>query len=170
MISRSRRNWLPLLANVQPITRAVTADDHRPYALYQVDLGQRLLSAAQQSEQTTSLGKLPIEFGNTAELIGYQLEEQDSGLTLITYWRAGDQVAAPLQMFVHVLGPDGSIVAQQDRLDVPAYGWRAGDVFVQVHHLDRPAQAESVALGLYQSDTGQRLPGDRQWPVKSISV
>ena len=104
------------------------------------------------------MGELPIEFGHTAELIGYQLDEQGSGLTLITYWRAGDQVVTPLQMFVHVLGADGSIVAQQDRLDVPAYGWRAGDVFAQVHHLDRPAQAASVAIGLYQPDTGQRLP------------
>jgi hypothetical protein len=147
-----------LLADAQPVTRPVTADDHRPYAVYHVDLGKRLLSAAQQSEQTSSLGKLPIEFDNTAALIGYQLHEQDTGLTLITYWRAGDHVTAPLQMFVHVLGPDGSIVAQQDRLDAPAYGWRAGDILVQVHHLDRPAQAGSVELGLYHPDTGQRLP------------
>jgi hypothetical protein len=147
-----------LLANVQPITRAVTTDDQRPYGLYYFDLSQRLLSAAQRGEQTTMMGKLPIKFGTAAELIGYQLNEHDSDLTLITYWRAGDQVVAPLQMFVHVLGPDGSIVAQQDRLDVPAYGWRAGDVFVQVHRLDRPAQAKSIALGLYQPDTGQRLP------------
>ncbi len=171
LIAAPGRSWLamadnqpiapelaPLLADVQPITRAVTTDDHRPYALYHVDLAQRLLSAAQQNEQTTSLGILPIEFDHTASLIGYQLNEQDSGLTLTTFWRAGDQVTVPLQMFVHVLGPDGSIVAQQDRLDVPVDGWRAGDVLVQVHHLDRPAQATSVELGLYHPDTGQRLP------------
>jgi hypothetical protein len=148
----------PLFADVQPITRAVTTDDQRLYAVYHFDLGQRLLSAAQRSEQTTTLGELPIQFGNSAELIGYQLNEQASGLTLITYWRAGNQVVAPLQMFVHVLGADGSIVAQQDRLDVLAYGWRSGDVFAQVHHLDRPTPAASLAIGLYQPDTGQRLP------------
>jgi hypothetical protein len=147
-----------LLADKQPITRAVTLDDHRPYALYQFDLGQRLSTAAQHSLQTTTVGNLPIKFDNAVELIGYQLNEQDSGLTLVTYWRAGDRAIAPLQMFVHVLGRDGSIVAQQDRLDVPAEGWHAGDVFVQVHHLDRPEQAASVAIGLYQPATGQRLP------------
>jgi len=171
LIAASNRSWLAiadaqplapqlasLFADVQPITRTVTTDDRRPYALYYFDLSQRLLSAARRSDQTTTRGELPIGFGHTAELIGYQLDEQGPGLTLVTYWRAGDQAIAPLQMFVHVLGADGSIVAQQDRLDVPAYGWRAGDVFAQVHHLDRPARAASVAIGLYQPDTGQRLP------------
>jgi hypothetical protein len=147
-----------LFADAQPITRAVTADDQHPYALYHLDVSQRLLSTAQRSENTTALGNLPIQFGDSAELIGYQLDEQADGLTLITYWRAGDHVAAPLQMFVHVLGADGSIVAQQDRLDVPADGWRSGDVFAQVQHLDRPSNVASIAIGLYRPDTGQRLP------------
>ncbi len=150
----------PLFAGVQPVLRAITSGDQRPYALYRFDAGQRLLSVAQRSEQTTTRGELPIKFGNTAELIGYQLNEQDAGLTLITYWRAGDRVVTPLQMFVHVLGPDGSLVAQQDRLDVPAFGWRAGDLIAQIQHIDLPANAaaQSIALGLYNPDTQQRLP------------
>jgi hypothetical protein len=52
-------------------------------------------------------------------IAGYQpRDEQD--LTLVTYWRAGVSILTPLQMFVHVLGP--MIDAQQDRLDVPAFG------------------------------------------------
>ncbi|HSD83821.1 MAG TPA: hypothetical protein VLG46_08185, partial [Anaerolineae bacterium] len=150
----------PVLADVHPVLRATTTDDQRSYALYDFDLGQRLSAAAQRSEQTTALGKLPIRFGNTAELIGYQLTEQVTGLTLITYWRAGDRVVTPLQLFVHMLGADGAIVAQQDRLDVPAEGWHAGDLIAQIHHIELPANtaAQSIALGLYNPDTGQRLP------------
>ncbi len=63
-------------------------------------------------------------------------------------------------MFVHVLGADGSIVAQQDRLDVPAYGWRSGDVIAQIHHIELPPEVESpeIAVGLYNPDTNTRLP------------
>ena len=69
-------------------------------------------------------------------------------------------IVTPLQMFVHVLGSDGSIVAQQDRLDVPAFGWRSGDVIAQVHHLDLPpaVQKHDVAIGFYNPDSGTRLP------------
>ena len=76
---------------------------------------------------------LPVKFGDTAELIGYTLTPNDHGLTLVSYWRAGNQVVKPLQLFAHAIGPDGSIVAQEDRLDVPSFGWRAGDLIVQVN-------------------------------------
>ncbi|CAG0933010.1 hypothetical protein TFLX_02849 [Thermoflexales bacterium] len=150
----------PLFVDGQPVLRTATTGDQRSYALYYFDVSQRLLSAARRSEQTTTLGELPIKFGDTAELIGYQIHERATSLVLLTYWRVGDQVVTPLQMFVHVLGPDGSITAQQDRLDVPAFGWRAGDLIVQIHHIDLPANmtARSIALGLYNPDTQQRLP------------
>jgi hypothetical protein len=122
--------------------------------LYHFDLAQRMTRAAQQA------GPLSASFDDTAEMLGYDLKQDGHDLTLVTYWRAGDQLIAPLQMFVHVLRPDGSIAAQQDRLDVPAYGWRAGDVIAQVHHLVLPPDLEkgAVAIGLYNPDTGIRLP------------
>jgi len=76
-----------------------------------------------------------VKFGDTAELIGYQVSLAGKDLTLVTYWRAGDSVVTPLQLFVHVLGPDGSIVAQQDRLDASTFGWRPGDLIAQVNRL-----------------------------------
>ena len=81
-------------------------------------------------------------------------------MTLITYWHVTDPVTTPLKLFVHVLGPDGSIVAQEDRLDVPSDLWRRGDWIVQVNHVDIPDQATplKVAVGMYQAETGARLP------------
>jgi hypothetical protein len=143
-----------LFDEVEPIARAKLTDEDRTYALYHFDLAQRITQAAQQATPASA------QFGDTAELLGYAVRQTDLDLKLITYWRAGDKVVTPLQMFVHVLGRDGSIVAQQDRLDVPAFGWRSGDVFAQVQHLDLPPDltAGALVIGLYNPDTNTRLP------------
>jgi hypothetical protein len=140
----------PLLDDVKPITRAKLTDEDRAYALYHFDLAQHL----------TPTVSLSAQFGDTAELLGYDVQPIDRDLKLITYWRAGDDVVTPLQMFVHVLGSDGSIVAQQDRLDVPAYGWRSGDLIAQIHRIELPSDLENgaVAIGLYNPAAGTRLP------------
>lgn len=94
-------------------------------------------------------------------MIGYELKKTADDLTLVTYWRAGDQVVTPLQLFVHAIGPDGSIMAQEDRLDAPAFGWRASDLIAQVNHLhfDRPTQQPVwIEAGLYDPDSGARVP------------
>jgi hypothetical protein len=149
-----------LFADAAPVIRATTTDDQRPYVLYHFDLGQRMLQAAQQSEQAAQDIGLPVNFGGTAELIGYRVVRNGQDLTLVTYWRAGDQVVTPLQMFVHIVGSVGSIMAQADRLDASPFGWRAGDLIAQVHHLALPPQsnASTIAIGLYNPDSGVRLP------------
>ena len=144
-----------VFAGIEPVTHAKLTDEDRTYALYHFDLGQRLIDAAQQTHALTST----IAFGETATLIGYEINRVGADLTLITYWRAGTQIVTPLQMFVHVSGPDGAIVAQADRLDASPFGWQPGDVIAQVHHLNLPASLEqaSVEIGLYNPDTGVRL-------------
>ena len=143
----------PLFEDVEPVSRTKLTDEDRTYALYHFDLARRLTEAAQRATP------LSAKFGGTAELLGYDLKQNGQNLTLVTYWRAGDQIVTPLQMFVHVLGPDGSIVAQQDRLDASPFGWRAGDVIAQVHHIDLPPDIGelTVAVGAYNPDSGQRL-------------
>jgi hypothetical protein len=146
--------FAPLFKDVEPIARTSLTDEDRTYALYHFDLAQRMTQAAQQATP------LSAKFGDTAEMLGYNLKREGQDLALITTWRAGAQVVAPLQMFVHVLGADGSIVAQQDHLDVPAFGWRAGDVIAQVHRINLPAAAQysNIAVGLYDPDSNARLP------------
>lgn len=66
-----------------------------------------------------------------------------------------------LNLFTHVLNPDGSILLQQDRLDAPSWDWQAGDAILQVHPFAIPADAGpgdySVRVGLYDRITGERL-------------
>ncbi len=163
-----------LFDGVEPVAHPKMVYGDQSYQLYQFDLGARLQAAVQRTEQSaawspqaypapdaTNAISLPVKFGKTAELIGYELKKTADDLTLVTYWRAGDQVVTPLQLFVHAIGPDGSIMAQEDRLDAPAFGWRAGDLIAQVNHLhfDRPTQQPVwIEAGLYDPDSGARVP------------
>jgi hypothetical protein len=168
------KEFATLFSGVVPEARAHTVYDDKTYQLYHFDLGTRMLSAAQQSDQRAAWSKesfpavdavqgvtLPVKFGGTAELIGYQVITYSASIDLVTYWSAGDQVVTPLQLFVHAIGPDGSIVAQEDRLDAPAFGWRARDRIAQVSHLNLskvPPRLSWIEVGLYNSESGERLP------------
>jgi hypothetical protein len=147
-------------AKAQPLGEGRTIAENPPYRLYRFNLAERVQQAAQQAEQTTAKAKLPVKFGDGAELLGYQLTPAAGGVTLLTFWRAGEDVGAPLKLFVHALDANGSIMAQDDRLDVPAELWRPGDWIVQVSQLVLPAGARpaAIAIGLYNPDTGARLP------------
>ncbi len=149
-----------VLEAAPPPVTGHTMADYPPYQLYHGDLAPRMEQMAQQAEQTTLTERLPVKFGDTAELMGYQVRQTERALTLVTYWRAGDQIVSPLKLFVHALGSGGSIVAQEDRLDVPADLWRTGDWIVQVNRIVIPGSLRHVtlALGLYRADTGERLP------------
>jgi hypothetical protein len=146
-----------------------------PYRLYHFDLSDRLLRAAQQSEQrawyssdlapdpalTTSLD-LPVRFGSNADLIGFQIitNSHSSDLSLLTYWRAIKPLSPSWRLFVHAVNTDGQTIAQDDRLDLSARDWQPGNLFVQVSRLSLPSMAGPVWIeaGLYNSDSGERLP------------
>ncbi len=149
-----------LLAGIPLVATGHTLVENPAYRLNHFSLSQRVLEAAQHSTQTAPNATLPVQFGASAELIGYDLRRDPARLTLFTYWRAGDHIVTPLQMFVHVLKPDGSIGAQVDRLDASAADWRPGDLIVQIHYIDLPSDFNNgaVAIGLYNPDTGTRLP------------
>jgi hypothetical protein len=167
---------------VTPEVRTRLADEDRWYNLYAFDLASRIVDAAAQSEQVANGLTLPVRFGDTAELLGYHLahaSESARDLTLITYWRAGAHIVTPLQLFVHAIGPDGRILAQEDRLDASPFGWRSGDVIAQLNRLSLPAGAGRVTIeiGLYSLDTGERLPVvvdgrevDRQLQLEQIEI
>jgi hypothetical protein len=65
-------------------------------------------------------------------------------------------------MFAHLLGPDGKLVAQEDRLDVASETLRVGDEFLQTHRMalagDAPPGTYHVAIGLYSPVTNLRVP------------
>ena len=52
-------------------------------------------------------------------------------------------------------------VGQEDRLDAPAWNWRAGDTFARLHRFtvkkDLPPGDYPLLIGVYQCDTFKRL-------------
>jgi hypothetical protein len=165
----------PLLANIDPRATGRTLETGIAYRLYRFDLGERIREAARRAEQValwspdlypdpaqTHDAALPAHFGETADLIGFQIiaAPQPGRLSILTYWQARDSIVAPLRIFVHAIGRDGQLVAQDDRLDAPSRDWRPGDLIAQVADLDIPATFGPIGIevGLYNPDTGERLP------------
>ena len=119
---------------------------------------------------------LPIVFGGVVELLSFEVHDPTVSpgdtVTVVTVWRVVDpsrfgtirQEAYGFEaaLFVHVLDAEGGIVAQDDRLDAPAWNWRPGDAFVQLHRLQLPPALEpgsyALALGIYTYPGSPRLP------------
>lgn len=61
-------------------------------------------------------------------------------------------------LFAQLLGPDGSVPAQNDRLDAPSWNWHPGDRFVQLFRLPLPAD---LSPGIYRLIAGAYTTPDR---------
>jgi hypothetical protein len=58
---------------------------------------------------------------------------------------------------VHALDGKNVVVGQEDRLDAPAWNWRSGDIFAQLHRFRMDADASP---GLYQLEVGMYTDHD----------
>jgi 4-amino-4-deoxy-L-arabinose transferase-like glycosyltransferase len=120
-------------------------------------------------DQLDALGiehPLKLDFDHRVTLLGYRVEKSSlragKALNVTTYWQVIDQPPPWLTVFVHVLNGSDQIAAQIDRESVLADTLQPGDVFVQLHSIDLPNDLAPggyrLSLGLYTSDTNQRLP------------
>ena len=134
------------------------SDANRPLDIYQVKAPEALLTYF-ETVPTTIVGD------DVAELLGYDLQtptvQPGELVRLATLWRVYQPLPEAV-LFTHMLAPDGTPLAQADRLNAPSYAWQAGDRFVQLHELKVP-QGTAVGsypliIGLYLRSTLQRLP------------
>jgi hypothetical protein len=114
---------------------------------------------------------LPVSFGGVVELLAYEsltpTVEPSGTVELVTLWRilGPDELGPVLPrdyghavvIFAHVLDAADAIVGQEDRLDTPAWDWRSGDAFVQLHRFRIDADAP---LGLYRLEVGIYIRAD----------
>jgi hypothetical protein len=97
--------------------------------------------------------------GHVVAFVGHQLltptVAPGGTVELLTFWRVLDPTPIPdneeLVLFTHVLDDARQVAGQQDRLDVPAWDWASGDLFVQLH---RFALKSDLADGLYPLEIG----------------
>ena len=81
-------------------------------------------------------------------------------LTVTLVWRAEAETHTSYRVFLHLLAPDGALVAQSDGIPAgwtrPTTGWLPGEYITDVHMLTLPADAPAGDYALF---AGLYLPG-----------
>jgi hypothetical protein len=116
---------------------------------------------------------LEQEFDEQIKLLGYDVYQADALpqagaelLGLYLYWQAEQPVDGSFKVFVHLMDTDDNLVAQHD--GVPAlwtyrtWDWQAAEIVVDFHLINIPPEIPggyySLVVGLYDEETGARLP------------
>jgi mannosyltransferase len=108
--------------------------------------------------------QLADRLGGVVYLRGYNLTQEADTLELTLYWQVDGPLGASYHVFVHVGAPDAIPVAQADGVPGewlrPTTTWRAGEVIADTYTVPLAGVSPgrySLLVGLYDSETGQRL-------------
>jgi hypothetical protein len=144
---------------LDPATGAKTP----PVELGAVAIRQR--SAAFERPQPGVAIAVPTLLGSHAYLIGYDwVESTPNVLDLRLHWEVVQPLLPPHHIFVHADDAAGVTQAQQDGPPVtvdgaaPTGSWQPGEYLTTVHRLALPKGKFTVRVGLYEPETGVRLP------------
>jgi hypothetical protein len=167
---------LPLAPNdLQPGDYAVALSLSGPDGETLIDslvLGRLTLVATERVFETPQIRNTPVEQTTLAaqiEFLGYDLDLTDARpggtVHLILYWRALAAMDTSFTVFTHLLGPDGSVAAQQDNPPVngtyPTTLWLPGEIITDPYHIQLPADLPPgdypVQVGFYVAENGLRL-------------
>lgn len=154
---------------------AVDDNFDRPITEIQIEPSSRLFESPPISR--------PIQatLGGAIRLQGVNLERSDDTLAVQLVWQTLQPVATSEQVFVHLVGPAGDILAQSDALPAGGYRteqWVAGEFVIDEHRLMLPPEAASgdirLRVGMYDPLTGERLAvvdrDGRSLPDDAISI
>ncbi|CAN5728076.1 hypothetical protein BH10CHL1_BH10CHL1_39330 [soil metagenome] len=111
------------------------------------------------------------EFGKVVKLLGTDLAPdasvaQGETLEIQLQWQAMRTIHTDYTIFAHLLGPDGKLVAQQDKQPLdgffPTSRWLPAQLVADSYQLALPSTAApgqyTLEVGLYNLADGQRLP------------
>jgi hypothetical protein len=125
-------------------------------------------------------------FGNLIRLENAVLNQEEFAskghIELTLYWRAVQSIKTSYTVFVHLVGPDGSIYTQRDTSPLdggyPTNMWRPKELVADYHRLTLPENSPPgqyrLVVGLYNQATMERLfafnlDGER-WPGDGVSL
>jgi hypothetical protein len=138
------------LSYVQPIPGELP-----PFAIWQWDGASVVPPESPDSVQVSLSGMLAF--------LGYQAPGAvvpGDQVDVLTFWRVLEVPERPLSLMLHLVGADGVPIAVGDGLSLPIDQWEVGDVIVQRHSLDVPAEMSSgeygLQTGVYWLDTMER--------------
>ena len=110
--------------------------------------------------------RVGASLGAQIRLLGADTEVDKEGLRVTLFWKAQTEVDRDYTVFVHLLGPDGTLVSQHDAMPddggLPTSVWLEGEFVSDEHVLELPAEIPPgdyrLEVGLYAADTMARLP------------
>jgi hypothetical protein len=132
------------------------------------------------------LRTIEAKFGSSIQLTGFWLNPQNIApgpeLPVLLQWVTAQQLQTDYTVFVHLVGPDGTLVAQSDA--VPTWltpqatsEWSPGQPVLDRHLLTLPPTLSpgsyTLLVGLYHAPTLERLPlagGGDMHPLMDLDV
>ena len=131
----------------------------------------RVRGGARAYDVPAGITETGAQFADGTELVGYRVEgEWQAGrrVTLVLYWRGGQESEQSWTVFSHLLGEGNRVLAQHDGIPGggtrPTSGWAEGEVVEDRHELSvsegtAPGEYE-IEAGLYDARSGERLSLD----------
>jgi uncharacterized membrane protein len=122
------------------------------------------------------LPQLPIQhtaeanFSGQIKLLGYSLRAEEirpsDSVQLALYWQALANMETSYTVFTHLIDENGRMMGQKDNLPVsglyPTTEWTPGEKVVDRYEIatgpEIPLGEYSLEIGLYELDSGERLP------------
>ena len=116
------------------------------------------------------------KLGEAVQFLGYDLSSNEVApgetLRLTLYWQALQEMEISYTVFTHLLDPGQRVWGQLDSIPgtgvMPTTSWLGGEVVTDRYEIvvnpEAPPGEYTVEIGMYDADTGQRLPvyGDDQ--------
>ncbi len=99
-------------------------------------------------------------------MLGYQPYALGKNVRFVLYWQALARLEQAYTVFVHIVDEAGQIVIQGDTQprggEFPTTAWPVREVIDDAHTIslpaDMPAGEYRIVLGLYELESGTRLP------------
>ncbi|MBZ0307394.1 MAG: hypothetical protein K8I82_15105, partial [Anaerolineae bacterium] len=102
-----------------------------------------------------------IQFGDSLTLKAVQVTPQAESLGLTLYWEVRSTLSRDYTLFLH-FQQQGETITQADQpplgINYPTSEWREGEKLISYLTLPLPPEADSLLVGLFDSETMQRLP------------
>ena len=149
------------------ITADAGARPHQGRSWIQLGTFSRVGRYLTPAPDAPALLRADVTFAEGIRLVGYRVEAAAGSLSVVLAWQTQAAVARDYTAFVHLIAPDGTMLAQSDAqphwgAEWPTSRWAPGETALDGHRLVLPAGAPpgpyKVRVGLYDWQTLQRLP------------
>jgi hypothetical protein len=129
-----------------------------------VSLGQ--IDSAYCTIEAGSAASAGVIFGDNLQLLSYDVAQEVDDLVITLHWLAEERPSAAYKFFLHLYDPQTKdIVAQIDTMPLdwrlPTTDWKSGELVadqIRLSLADVPPGQYELAVGVYNAETGLRLP------------